>query len=45
VSSSAGDPQKSAQGKEHIRNALFGLLAYILLYAFLQFIIPGGRFN
>jgi hypothetical protein len=45
VSSSAGDPQKSAQGKEHIRNALFGLLAYILLYAFLQCIIPGGRFN
>ena len=45
VSSSAGDPQKAMNGKNHIRNALLGLLAYILLYAFLQFIIPGGRFN
>jgi hypothetical protein len=45
VSSSAGDPQKAANGKNHIRNALVGLLAYILLYSFLQFIIPGGRFN
>jgi hypothetical protein len=44
-SSSAGDPQKAANGKNHIRNALIGLLAYILLYAFLQFIIPGGRLN
>jgi len=45
VSSSAGDPQKAASGKGHIRNALLGLLAYILLYSFLQFIIPGGKFN
>jgi len=45
VSSSAGDPQKAANGKGHIRNALLGLLAYILLYAFLQFIIPGGSLN
>jgi hypothetical protein len=44
-SSSAGDPQKAANGKNHIRNALIGLLAYILLYAFLQFVIPGGRLN
>lgn len=44
-SSSAGDPQKAANGKNHIRNALFGLLAYIMLYAFLQFIIPGGSIN
>lgn len=40
--SSAGDPQKAANGKNHIRNALLGLLAYLLLYAFLQFMIPGG---
>jgi hypothetical protein len=44
-SSSAGDPQKAANGKNHIRNALLGLLAYILLYAFIQFIIPGGKLN
>ena len=44
-SSSAGDPQKAANGKNHIRNALLGLLAYILLYAFLQFMLPGGALN
>lgn len=43
--SSAGDPQKAANGKNHIRNALLGLLAYIFLYAFLQFMIPGGSLN
>jgi hypothetical protein len=42
---SAGDPQKAANAKNRIRNALLGLLAYLLLYAFLQFIIPGGKFN
>lgn len=44
-SSAAGDPQKAANGKKHIQNALLGLLAYLLLYAFLQFIIPGGLLN
>jgi hypothetical protein len=44
-SSSEGDPQKAANGKRHIRNALLGLLGYILLYAFLQFMIPGGKLN
>jgi hypothetical protein len=42
VSTSAGDPQKSASGKNHIRNALIGLVAYVLLFVFLQWIIPGG---
>ena len=42
---SEGDPQKSAAGKEHITNGLIGLAAFILLYSFLQFIIPGGVFN
>lgn len=44
-SSSAGDPQKAANGKQRIVNALLGLLAYALLYAFLQFLVPGGAFN
>jgi hypothetical protein len=43
VSSSGGDPQKATSGKNHIRNALLGLLAYILFYAFLQFMLPGGK--
>ena len=41
-SSSAGDPQKANSGRQHITNALLALLAYILLYAFLEFLIPGG---
>jgi len=42
VSMSAGDPQKSASGKNHIRNAIIALVAYIFLYAFLQWVVPGG---
>ena len=38
----AGDPQRLAAARKRIMSALVGLLAYILLYAFLQFIIPGG---
>lgn len=44
-STSGGDPQRAANGKNRIRNSLLGLLAYLLLYGFLQFIIPGGKFN
>lgn len=40
--SSGGDPQRTASGKKHIMNALIGLFAYVLLYAFLQFLVPGG---
>jgi hypothetical protein len=43
--SSAGDPSKAAAGKQHIINALIGLAAYLMLYVFLQFIIPGGILN
>lgn len=42
---SAGDPQRAASGKKRIVNALIGLIAYALLFAFLQFIIPGGVLN
>ncbi len=41
-SSSGGDPQKTAKAKGRIINTLLVLLAYIFLYSFLQFIIPGG---
>ena len=40
--SAGGDPAKIAAGKQHIVNALIGLFAYMALFAFLQFIIPGG---
>ena len=41
-STSAGDPQKAAKAKGRITKAVLALVAYIFLYAFLQFIIPGG---
>lgn len=40
--SSAGDPQKAAAGKKHIWSAIFALIAYLLLFALLNFLIPGG---
>lgn len=39
---SAGDPQKAANAKKRIMSALIGFVAFLLLYAFLQFIVPGG---
>lgn len=37
-----GDPQKISQAKNRIRNAVFALLAFAFLFAFLQWIVPGG---
>jgi hypothetical protein len=42
VTSSGGDPQKVANGRKHIRNAVVGIAAFIFLYAFLNWILPGG---
>lgn len=42
VSTSAGDPSRNAAGKGHIRNAIIAAVAYVFLYAFLQWLIPGG---
>lgn len=42
VISSAGDPQQAASGKNHIRNALFAAVGYVLLLALLQWLLPGG---
>ncbi len=42
ITTSAGDPQKSAAGKAHIRNAVIGLVAFLFLYAALQWLVPGG---
>lgn len=41
-SSSGGDPQKVATAKTRIRNAVIALLAYFFIYAFIQFLTPGG---
>ena len=44
-SASGGDPQKAAQAKSRITNTIVAVIAYMLLYSFLQFIVPGGAFN
>jgi hypothetical protein len=41
-SSSAGDPQKTAAAKDRILKALVALVTYVFLYAFLQWLMPGG---
>lgn len=44
-SAAEGDPQKSAKAKHRISNTIFALVSYFFLYAFLQFLIPGGLFH
>ncbi len=44
-SSSDGDPQKAAKAKSRITNTLLALIMYLFLFAFFQFLIPGGVFN
>lgn len=44
-SASADDPQRVAQAKRRITNALLALLGSFVFYAFLQWLIPGGFFN
>jgi len=41
---SSGDPQKTSAAKSRIQNTLFAFLAYAFMYAFLNFLIPGGLF-
>jgi len=42
--SARDNPQQAAAAKEHIRNALFALVIYIFMVAFLNWIVPGGVF-
>jgi hypothetical protein len=43
-SSSNGDPQKITAAKNRISTTIIALVAYMFLFAFLQFLIPGGIF-
>jgi len=43
-SMSEGDPQKAAAAKSRITNTIIAIVAYSLLYGFLQFLVPGGFF-
>jgi len=42
---SAGDPQKAAKARGRMINAGVALLGFAFLYAFLQWIVPGGIFH
>jgi hypothetical protein len=42
---SHGDPQKVSAAKSRLVNAMIGLISFIFLYAFLQWLIPGGLFG
>lgn len=42
---SEGDPQKASKAKNRIANTVFAILAYAMLYGFMQFLVPGGIFN
>ena len=44
-SASGGDPQKITQAKQRIVKTIVAIAAYFLLYAFMQFIVPGGVFK
>lgn len=41
---SSGDPQKTGAAKTRIQNTLVAFLFYAFMYAFLNFLIPGGLF-
>jgi hypothetical protein len=43
--SSSGDPQKTSAAKSRITNTLLAFLASAFMYAFLNFLIPGGLFH
>lgn len=42
---SEGDPQKTSRAKNRIFNTIIAVVAYMFLYAFLQFLVPGGAFK
>lgn len=41
-SSAGGDPGKVEKAKGRIQNAILALIAYVFLFALLQWLIPGG---
>lgn len=44
-STAGGDPNKVKAARNRIVNALLALLAYMFLFSFLQWLIPGGLFK
>lgn len=42
ISAAGGDPAKVVAGRKRIQNAIVALLAYLFMFAFLQWLLPGG---
>lgn len=42
---SSGNPQKAKSGMNIIGRAIGGLIAYFLLWSFINYLIPGGLFS
>jgi hypothetical protein len=42
ISAAGGDPSKVVAGRKRITNAIIALLTYLFLFAFLQWLVPGG---
>lgn len=42
---SEGDPQKASKAKDRITNTILAVFAFLFMYSFLQFLVPGGIFN
>lgn len=43
-SASEGNPEATQNAKNKIRDAIIGLFIYLIAYAFVQFLVPGGIF-
>lgn len=42
ILSAGGEAQKVASGRKHIINAVIGAVSYVLLYVFIDWLMPGG---
>ena len=43
-SSASGNAEQAKRGIGYVRNAVIALVMFILMYAFINFLIPGGLF-
>lgn len=43
--SSTGNPEQTSAAKKRITNAFIALIFYMLIFAFIQYLVPGGLFN
>lgn len=43
--SAKGDEQQTAKAKRRINEIIIGIVAYVLIYAGLTFLLPGGKFS